>query len=115
MNMSEGNPPKTCGLFRSGWNNGTNFVNVVGGAGIISANPLFVAPGDLHVTAGSPVIDAGNGSGAPTHDYDGAPRPLDGDGIGGAAHDMSVYEYSATAPTPGSVPEANGGPRPICA
>ena len=67
------------------------------GGGIISADPRFVAPawgapGDYHVTAGSPLIDAGTALGAPALDLDGATRQV------GAAVDIGAYEYGAPAP-----------------
>lgn len=42
--------------------------------GNISANPLFVAYDDLHISSGSPVIDAGRSAAAPSIDIDGDPR-----------------------------------------
>jgi hypothetical protein len=42
--------------------------------GNISANPLFAASDDLHVGAGSPVIDAGQAAAAPKIDIDGQAR-----------------------------------------
>lgn len=54
-------------------------------------DPLFVdaANGDLHLTAGSPMIDAGHPqtTDLPATDLDGVPRVL------GAAVDIGAYEY----------------------
>jgi hypothetical protein len=65
----------------------------------INADPLFVnaAAGDLHLTAGSPCIDAGDNS-APglvgiTTDLDGLPRFV------GVAVDMGAYEFQAVPPS----------------
>jgi hypothetical protein len=101
--------------YTDAWNNGTDYVNVVPGAGSISANPNYVsAPANFHVGAGSVAIDAGAATGAPNHDYDGVSRPLDGDGIGGAAFDLGAYEYAPAVPSvPGSVAETAGGPQPL--
>ncbi len=64
------------------------------GAGMISANPQFAnAPSDLRLSSSSLCIDAGTNVGAPMHDFDNVIRPLDGNGIGGAQHDMGAYEY----------------------
>jgi hypothetical protein len=60
-----------------------------------NANPEFVKPdkGDLHLQPGSPAIDNGTNDGAPGHDLDQNPRPLDGNGDGNAITDMGAYEY----------------------
>ena len=55
---------------------------------------------------GAVVVQAAAGSatsdGAPDHDADGALRPVDGDGMGGAGLDMGAYEF---------VPGAEPSPR----
>ena len=63
--------------------------------GNIDANPLFVnaAGGNFRLQAGSPCIDAGTNTGAPTDDIEGNPRPIDGDGDTIAVTDMGAYEY----------------------
>jgi len=72
-----------------------NYEGVSGGPGAISCDPEFVnlAGGDYHLTAGSCVIDKGTRTGAPTYDFDGDPRPVDGDESGNAAWDMGADEY----------------------
>jgi len=77
------------------------YSNVEGGytgAGNIAADPLFVgAPGDLHLGAGSPCIDAANGPEAPEYDLDGNERIDDpyspNTGVGPPWADMGAYEY----------------------
>jgi hypothetical protein len=75
------------------------------GEGNISEDPQFVDPGggDYHLGPGSPCIDSGTDAGAPDHDLDGTPRPIDGDGDSTATTDMGAYE----------APEAAGGTRYI--
>ncbi|WP_347269067.1 LamG-like jellyroll fold domain-containing protein [Paracoccus sp. (in: a-proteobacteria)] len=62
------------------------------GSGTISSDPLFVSPAvdNFRPQGGSPVVDTGTASGAPSGDLDGAPRPV-GSGI-----DMGAYEIDAT-------------------
>lgn len=70
------------------------------GLGCITNPPDFInlAGGDYHLHFGSPCIDAGaNLSGIVTNDYDGNPRPLDGNGDGVAAYDIGAYEFNLLA------------------
>ena len=73
-----------------------NYDGVSGGPGAISCGPKFVdrPDGDYHLTAGSCVIDNGTSSGAPTSDFEGDTRPLDGNGDGNAAWDRGADEFS---------------------
>jgi parallel beta-helix repeat protein len=67
------------------------------GAGNVSADPGFAGAGDFHLRAGSPAIDAGNGSipDLRAADLDGNPRVV------GPAVDLGAYEAgSASAPPP---------------
>ncbi len=68
----------------------------VGVNGTISADPRFAnrATGDFHPVAGSPVVDAGDNTNAPSLDLDGLPRPLDGNGDGNPVVDMGAYEFA---------------------
>jgi uncharacterized repeat protein (TIGR01451 family) len=72
-----------------------DYEGVSGNPGHISCDPQFVniAGGDYHLTAGSCVIDNGTQAGAPTTDFDGHNRPLDGDGDGNLAWDRGADEY----------------------
>jgi len=65
------------------------------GPGNISTPPLLINPshGNYHLRPISPAIDAGTNKGAPDHDLDGGPRPVDGDKDGKAITDMGAYEY----------------------
>ena len=61
----------------------------------ISSNPHFtdLANGDFHLKGISPCIDAGTNDGAPTIDFDGIIRPVDGDCDGVPTTDMGAFEY----------------------
>ena len=74
---------------------GTGPVN--SGPGMMSAAPMFVADGDYHLQAGSPVIDAGwPGRDPGGTDGDLEPRLLDGDLDGLERVDMGWDEYDWT-------------------
>ncbi|NQU17756.1 MAG: cadherin-like beta sandwich domain-containing protein, partial [Candidatus Saganbacteria bacterium] len=60
-------------------------------SGNITGDPKFVSPawgttGDYHLQSGSPAIDAGTSTGAPSIDLDGTSRPV------GSADDIGAYE-----------------------
>ncbi len=57
------------------------------GEGNINADPLFVGYPNLHLKSGSPCIDTGTATGAPSDDLDGNPRPSD------LGYDMGAYEF----------------------
>lgn len=66
------------------------------GNGNLNADPLFasLASTNLHLRSGSPCIDAGtNMSLVVSNDFDGVPRPLDGNGDGSAAFDIGAFEF----------------------
>jgi hypothetical protein len=83
------------------WMNGNHFGDMGGPAfspasltvitSLIGVDPLFVSAQDLHLQAGSPAINAGTASGAPTVDIDNGQRDN--------SPDIGAYEFGA-APRP---------------
>jgi parallel beta-helix repeat protein len=72
----------------------------VTGAGNLLADPQFLSATDLRLKASSPCIDSGTARGAPDHDIDGRPRPVDGNGApdgDGSDFDMGAHEYDPTS------------------
>jgi hypothetical protein len=95
------------------YSNPTNFI--LNGSAIQSNNltsdPKLVnyqpdGSGDYHLTATSPVIDAGIANGAPVVDYDGNSRPQ------GNGFDIGAYEYIVltNTPTPTFTPTPSASP-----
>jgi len=89
------NPTWENNLVFGGATNYTGIDDQTGLAGKVSVDPAFVdaVHDDYHLQFGSPAIDAGSSPGAPTTDFDGVPRPLDGNGDGLAAFDMGAFEF----------------------
>jgi hypothetical protein len=81
------------------------------GPGNINLDPLFAGPSDFHLLAGSPSIDAADPLPAVpvNEDFDGALRPVDGNGDCAPRADMGAYELqlpppAACLPPPAATP-----------
>jgi hypothetical protein len=78
-------------------------------------NNLTVTPGlrdvaneDFHLQYTSALIDAGTMDDAPSFDFEGDARPIDGNGDGIAAPDIGADEYSTGSTTPRNIPLIGG-------
>ena len=101
------------------YNNGVDYTGVTSHSTDIDADPLFANPGagDFHIPFDSPCVDRGSSTNAPTTDFDGNPRPVDGNGDGSSVIDIGPYETQWTTrnllvtPSTGLVAMGNrGGP-----
>ncbi len=84
-------------VFGSTPDNYFGIADQTGSNGNISADPLFVdvTGSNYRLTVGSPAIDAGSATDAPTNDFDATTRPLDGDGNSVPDFDIGAFEAPA--------------------
>jgi nitrous oxidase accessory protein NosD len=85
---------------RGGARFGGSCTDPTGLDGNLSEEPGIVDEpgGDYHLQPGSPVIDAGRNDGAPTLDFEGDPRPFDGDADGTPVVDIGFDEFVNQSP-----------------
>lgn len=90
--------PSTLSLmYNNLWQNEADYSGTLPGTRDLRVDPGFVnvGSGDFHLKAGSSLVDAGTNWGAPGIDFEGQPRPMDGDGDGASAVDIGADEYWA--------------------
>nr|MBC7245446.1 DNRLRE domain-containing protein [Chloroflexota bacterium] len=83
-----------------------NYSGVTPGLNNLSVNPSLRDPanGDYHLSASSLLIDAGSSEDAPSFDFEGDARPIDGNGDSVAQADIGADEYSPSPATPTPTP-----------
>jgi len=100
------NPTWQHNLVFGNQSNYTGIADQTGLAGNLSLDPQFLnaTQDDYHLQPGSPAVDTGTNDDAPHTDFDGNPRPFDGDVDGVATTDIGAYESHTPSPVP---PPAN--------
>lgn len=94
LTLDPGVPTQTCTLDHNLIDGFRGTEGEIYGTDAVTGEARFMdAPvANLRLQADSPAIDAGAASGAPAADFDGLPRPLDGDGDSLALVDLGAFE-----------------------
>jgi len=85
------------GDYNNVWRNTPDdYYNLTLGIHDVSQDPLLADPagGDYHLLRNSPCIDAGDPATPPGTDFDGDPRPFDGNHDGHAVADIGADEFN---------------------
>lgn len=84
-------------LYHGNTLNFEGITDLIGTQGNFSADPLFtdIVSGDFHLLPGSPAIDTGIPLGAPSIDFSGTARPIEGNNDGSPIVDIGAFEASA--------------------
>lgn len=94
VEVNDNGPPSPIWIHNLVFGNTADYVvlaNQTGLNGNVSVEPDLLP--NFRLSNGSPAIDAGTTPGAPGNDFDGFPRPTDGNGDGLALHDIGAFEY----------------------
>lgn len=81
--------------FNDVWNNETDYQNVTPGLHVLNEPPGYIGAeiGNFHLSATSPLVDAGSNIVGTVRDFEGQPRPVAGNDSAAAVVDIGADEY----------------------